>query len=63
MVRSAGFDIARVGPMYANGLGASHPPPAGWRNSVRRQMQQRALGGTGVPHSSLLAEPGAWVPA
>jgi tRNA (mo5U34)-methyltransferase len=63
MVRSAGFDITRVGPMYANGLGAAHPPSTGWRNAVRRQMQQRALKGTGVPHSSLLATPGAWVPA
>ena len=62
MVRSAGFEIARVGPMYANRLGASHPPSAGRRDRLHGQLQRRVLGGVGVPHSAVLATPGAWVP-
>ena len=63
MVRSAGFDIAKVGPMYANHFGGAHPPQTGWRETARAQLQRRVLGSSGVPHSSVLATPGAWVPA
>lgn len=58
MLTAAGFEIERsVGP-YAIPLGKGHPS----RGEPARRLRQRALsrllaGGSGVPHSALLAKP------
>jgi tRNA (mo5U34)-methyltransferase len=58
MVHVAGFRVDRTARPYSIPVGPAHPP----RPRTRRALAQRAIervvaGGTGVPHSALLATP------
>ena len=57
MVEAAGFDIERDGPTYAVAFGPSHPTSGGLRRKLGALVRRRVLGGTGVPHHALLAQP------
>jgi hypothetical protein len=57
MVFAAGFAIERSTRPYCVPFGASHPKLRG-RTARRDALFQRLLtGGTGVPHSAVLASP------
>jgi len=58
MVEAAGFDVVRVGPLYADPFGAGHPSAGpGLRSRALSLFRRRRLGNDGVPHVGVLARP------
>ena len=58
MVESAGFDVVRVGPLYADPFGPGHPPAGrGPRSRAVSLLRSARLGNDGVPHAGVLARP------
>jgi tRNA (mo5U34)-methyltransferase len=58
MLESAGFEVLRVGPLYADPYGPGHPRPGVSPRSRAVSLVRRArLGNDGVPHLGMLARP------
>jgi len=56
MLESAGFDVVRVGPLYADPFGRGHPTPdRGLRARAVSLVRRARLGNDGVPHVGVLA--------
>jgi tRNA (mo5U34)-methyltransferase len=58
MLESAGFDVVRVGRLYADPFGPAHPAPGrGLRSTATSLLRRARLGNDGVPHVGVLARP------
>lgn len=58
MLESAGFDVVRVGPLYADPFGRSHPKPGrALRSGAVSLLRMARLGNDGVPHVGVLVRP------
>lgn len=57
LVSASGFAIGRAVRPYAIPFGVSHPPPRGMQARAHRRIRRLIIGGSGVPHSALLARP------
>jgi len=59
LLRAGGFDIERAAAPYCVPFGPAHPrPPRSARRLLRRARVRAHTGGTGTPHSAVLARPG-----
>jgi hypothetical protein len=57
MIFAAGFAVERSTRPYCVPFGASHPQLHGWAAKRDALFQRLLTGGTGVPHSAVLARP------